>query len=381
MGAPAGNAADFRFDTELAQELERVAQPVRHALEHGTRERAPIVAERQADEGTACVRVGVGRALALQVRLEEKALRPRLPALRLGEQILVRRPAERLVQPLQRACGREHHAHRVPHSGEGVAEDVQPRFGVGPVFGQRGEDDAGGAEDDRERAGTVDADTQRSCSLVARCTDRRALVGGRQPLGLKLERLQHLVAPAAATSKGVPDIPDRSPSPVGGAGRVPSRMCSRAGLGLVISQPDSFSAVSRSAPVRRSINHSSPTRSSISPRISRALVVPEDRGRRPVALVERTRVIWPEKPIDAGSTSRSARAASVARHQSSGSCSAQPGLGIESGYSRSARPTISPSGVSASALTPLVPTSIPTSAVTPREALSARRGSRTGRGT
>jgi hypothetical protein len=32
-------------------------------------------------------------------------------------------------------------------------------------------------------------------------------------------------------------------------------------------------------------------------------------------------------------------------------------------------------------LTPLVPTSIPTSAVTPREALSARRGSRTGRGT
>ena len=153
--------------------------------------------ERQADEGAAGIRVGVRRPLALQVRLEEESLRARLPALRLGEQLLVRRVAEGVVQPLQRARGREHHAHRVPGARNRVAEDVQPRLGLGPVFGQRGEDDAGRAENDGERARPVDADAERSRSLVARCADRRALVRRRQPLGRQLERLEHLVAPAA----------------------------------------------------------------------------------------------------------------------------------------------------------------------------------------
>ena len=66
-----------------------------------------------------------------------------------------------------------------------MAEDVQPRLGLRPVLGQRGEDDTGGAEDDRERAGPVDADAERSRCLVARAADLRALVRRRQPLGIR----------------------------------------------------------------------------------------------------------------------------------------------------------------------------------------------------
>ena len=57
-----------------------------------------------------------------------------------------------------------------------------------------------------------------------------------------------------------------------------------------------------------------------------------------------------------------------ARHQSSGSCSDQPGRGVESGYPASALATTSPPGVIATALTPVVPTSSPT-----RAARTARR--------
>ena len=77
-----------------------------------------------------------------------------------------------------------------------MAEDVQPRLRLALVLGQRRKDGAGSAEDDRERARPVDADAQRSRSLVARRTDRRALVRRRQPLGLEVERFEHLVAPA-----------------------------------------------------------------------------------------------------------------------------------------------------------------------------------------
>ena len=41
--------------------------------------------------------------------------------------------------------------------------------------------------------------------------------------------------------------------------------------------------------------------------------------------------IWPERPIEVASTASAERAASLARHQSSGSCSAHPGRGVASG--------------------------------------------------
>src|SRR5207248_8727865 len=70
--------------------------------------------------------------------------------------------------------------------------------------------------------------------------------------------------------------------------------------------------------------------------------------------------IWPERPTAAGSARSSRTVRSAARTQSSGSCSAQPGLGVESGYEASAAARTAPSGVMAIALTPDVPTSSPT---------------------
>ena len=67
------------------------------------------------------------------------------------------RRAEHVAQPAERAGGGEHHAHRVPRPGHRVAEDVHARLAVGRVGGQRREDDARGAEHDRDRPGPVDA--------------------------------------------------------------------------------------------------------------------------------------------------------------------------------------------------------------------------------
>ena len=49
----------------------------------------------------------------------------------------------------------------------------------------------------------------------------------------------------------------------------------------------------------------------------------------------------------------------VAFHQSSGFCSDQPGLGVESGYATSRRSSTSPSSATAMTLTADVPTSMP----------------------
>ncbi len=69
------------------------------------------------------------------------------------------------------------------------------------------------------------------------------------------------------------------------------------------------------------------------------------------------------RPVRRRLRSACARTVSVARHQSSGSCSAQPGRGVDSGYSASTRARTSPSGSMATPLAALVPTSIPNSAV------------------
>src|SRR5439155_22077605 len=69
--------------------------------------------------------------------------------------------------------------------------------------------------------------------------------------------------------------------------------------------------------------------------------------------------IWPESPI--GPSGSRERQLSAASHQSSGSCSAQPGRGVESAYDSSAVATSSPSVEIAIAFTPDVPTSSPIS--------------------
>ena len=62
-----------------ADEVERVAQAARDALEHGAHERAAVVADLEAGERAARVGVGVRRPLAGQVREERQALDARLP--------------------------------------------------------------------------------------------------------------------------------------------------------------------------------------------------------------------------------------------------------------------------------------------------------------
>ena len=104
-----------------------------------------------------------------------------------------------------------------------------------------------------------------------------------------------------------------------------------------------------------------------------ALVVPEDRRpQHPVGGVEQDEPVHlagqADRPFPADGVER--RLAS-ARHQSSGSCSAQPGCGIESGYSSSARASTSPVSEIRIALTPVVPTSRPTQAHAPSAAYTS----------
>ena len=78
---------------------------------------------------------------------------------------------ETLVEPLERACGREHHAHRLPCARHGVAERMHPAGRVVLVRGQRREHDARRPEDDGEDARPVGADADRRGGLVA-CAGR-----------------------------------------------------------------------------------------------------------------------------------------------------------------------------------------------------------------
>ena len=135
--AAAGDAADLGLDAERPQQLERVEEAVRNALEDGTGQRAAVVPQRQADEGAARVRVGVRRALAREVRREAQTLRTRRPRCRLAEEVLVRRPPERRVQPAERSRRREHDAHRVPR----LRAPRGRRRGAAPA-GRRGRQEA-----------------------------------------------------------------------------------------------------------------------------------------------------------------------------------------------------------------------------------------------
>ena len=84
----------------------------------------------------------------------------------------------------------------MPRSRHGMAERVQAGLLVGAVGRQHAEDDARRAEDDRQRAGHVDADAERPRGLVACACVLGRLVDARQPGARDVERGEHLVAPA-----------------------------------------------------------------------------------------------------------------------------------------------------------------------------------------
>ena len=209
---------------ERPEHLQAVAQPVGDALEHGAHERAAVVAQREADEGSPRIGIGVRRPLAGQVGQEHEAFRARLPALRLGEQpVEGLSGCERVPKPAERSRRREHDPHRVPHAGDGVAEDVRAGLGVEGGLRERGEDDAGRPQDDRRRSGLVHADADRPGGLVAgACRDgdaasclaghRGRLERRRKPRGRQAERFEHVAAPAPRghveeeRSRGVRDV-------------------------------------------------------------------------------------------------------------------------------------------------------------------------------
>ena len=346
-------------------------KPVRDALEHRADERAAVVAQREPLERPAGVRVGVRRALALEVGQEGQALRRGGPALRFADQ-LVERPSDHVAQPPQRPRRGQHHAHRLPGVRHGVAEDVDAGLGVGPVALQRREDDPRGAEHDRQRSRPDHADPERARLLVAGARDLGRLRHPGQPLQRDPERLADLAAPLAPR-----DVEQQRPGGVRRVDRVLPRQpephvvlreqhVRHAGpdLGLVLAHPQQLR---RGEPGQRAVPRQldQPRRGRSSPRSPRTRRRSAGRSRgSPAAAPARPRRAGRARA--SGRRNRAARRGRRARAPSRatsppGSCSAQPGCGIESGYSSSARASTSPSGEIATALTPVVPTSRPTS--------------------
>ena len=153
------------------------------------------------------------RSLAGEVRREEQPLAPGRPAFRLLLE-LAEICGEHAAQPGCRARRAQHHAHRVPRVGDGMAEGVQSRLGVVRVGGKCREDDARRAEDDRDRAWVRDADPERRRCLVAGSGDLGRLVCGRQPLERDLERRADLLRPGAPAH-----VEEKRPRGVGDVGR------------------------------------------------------------------------------------------------------------------------------------------------------------------
>ena len=145
-----------------------MGQRVADSLQDGAGQRAAIVAQAQPDERPPCIGVSVGSSLAGEVGREQQALDTGLPACSLleqrGEAALA---AEHIVQPAQRASGREHHPHHVPDRRDGVAERVQRA--VGGVALTCGKHDPARPEHHRRRPLLIDhPDAERPRRLVAR---------------------------------------------------------------------------------------------------------------------------------------------------------------------------------------------------------------------
>ena len=261
---------------------------------------------------------------------------------------------------------------------------MNARLAIVGERGERGEDDPRRTEDDRDDARLDHPDAECGRLLVARPGDLRGLVHRRQPVARHFERGEHLVAPAPVRdveeegSRRIRDV-DR-PVPGQAQAHVVLREHDPADapvdVGLVAAQPEQLRGrEARERPVAGERDEALEADAlldlcALGPG---ALVVPEDRrAEHAVLRVEADQAVHlageaDSVDVDAEGSER----LSLARSQSSGSCSDQPGCGVESGYVSSAEETTSPSGVIAIALTPVVPTSRPTRVVT------RRRGPRT----
>ena len=143
------------------------------------------MARAQPYEGAARVGIGMGRALAREVGQEEDAAGACRRRLGLRHELVEGHSGcEGVARPLQRAGGREHHAHGVPAAGHRVAEDVHARLRIRLVGGQRREHDSRCAEHERDRPGPLDADSERRGCAVARArSDRDPVRGAAGDLG------------------------------------------------------------------------------------------------------------------------------------------------------------------------------------------------------
>ena len=286
--AAARDAPDLGLHAELAQQLERVAQPVGDALEHRAPERAAVVAKREAGEGAACVRVGVRRALARRGTARTGAPRrpaasapPRRRAPRRSAPSACRsqaaEPAALSITPIacqvpgtawQKTCTRASASGAYAGSTAKTTPEVPSTTDTGP--------------------GRRDPDPERGGRLVARARDRGRLVRGRQPLERNLERVADLVRPAPAG-----DVEEQRAGCVGGVDRVLAGQAKphvvlrqqhvadpRVRLRLVRAQPEQLrggEAGERAVAGQRDQPVEPDARLDLGALGGRALVVPEDR--------------------------------------------------------------------------------------------------------
>ncbi len=225
-----------------------------------------------------------------------------------------------------------------------MTERVNTSRGVVGVLGEGGQDDSGGPEDDGDGARCDDAHAERGGLLVARAGDLGRLAHGRKPRAWDLERVQHLAGPAPSR-----DVEQERPRRVGCvdrplAGQAVAHVVlreedsvdARVDLGLVPAQPQELRRreAGQGAVAGERDEALEPDALLDLGALGRgALVVPEDRRTQDLAsLVEADETVHLARQADPAvrvAPSR-ASAASLARHQSSGSCSAQPGRGDDS---------------------------------------------------
>ncbi len=214
--APPPEARARSHGPPSSDELERVAQAERNALEHRPDECAAVVTKLETREGRARRRVCMRRPLPREVGSEEKPVDAGAPGFGLGDEVGEGRfGGEPVAQPLQRAGRREHHPHRVPLAGDRVTERVDARLRIARERGQRRKHDARRAHHDRERTRPVDTHPEsrrRAVPGTRRNRDPwRQIVAGesgagdlgrfeerRQNRGIEVEGAQHLGRPAAA---------------------------------------------------------------------------------------------------------------------------------------------------------------------------------------
>ena len=285
-----------------------------------------------------------------------------------------------------------------------MAERVDARLGVGGELGQRREHDARRSRA-RPTAARPRASPRRRArprpgrprprrpaipSLVSPETSADSSARGSHSAGTpSAAQTSSLQRPARDVeqqrARGVGDV-DRPLAATASAARSPwaagcarpargpraraSRSHSSFGAVKPVSARLPVAAISSSSPIRDSISsHSAPVRWSFQRIAGRSTCSSASSATSPC--------IWPDRPIPATSPRAELLERLLRRrHQSSGSCSAQPGFGVESPYSSSARPTTSPSSEMASALRPLVPTSIPTATLMPPAPPAPRRRAR-----